>query len=109
MLRPAVVIIIFSVIVAGCSLYRVDSKDLSSDLYLPKDSADQIVYIEKLDKPYDVIALLKITADRTSPLEDILVRMRYEAAVLGADAVTDVVSDHALLRVEYTAKAVVFK
>ena len=107
--RTAVLIIISSVLFTGCSLYRVDSNAVSSDFYPPKDSADKVVYLEKLDKPYEVIGLVKITTDRTSPREEVLAKMRYEAAVLGADAVIELASDHAPFRVEYTAKAVVFK
>jgi hypothetical protein len=109
MLRAVVLIIVSFMLFTGCSLYRVDSKDLSSDFYPPKDSVDQVVYLEKLDKPYDVIGLVKITTDRISPREEVVAKMRYEAAIIGADAVTDIVSVHAPLRVEYTAKAIVFK
>ena len=109
MLRAAVLVMISFVFFAGCSLYRVDSKDVSSDFYPPKASADQVVYLEKVDKPYDVIGLVKITTDRTSPREEVVAKMRYEAAILGADAITDMASDHAPFRVEYTAKAVAFK
>mgnify|MGYP001769242952 CR=1 FL=1 len=109
MLRAAVLIMFCSLSFAGCSLYRIDSKDVSSDFYPPKDSADQVVFLEKLDKPYDVIGLVRITTDRTSPREEVVARMRYEAAILGADAITEITSDHAPFRVEYTAKAVVFR
>jgi hypothetical protein len=109
MLRAAVLVMVSSVLFAGCSLYRVDSKDVSSDFYPPKNSADQVVYLEKVDKPYEVIGRVKITTDRMSPREEIVAKMRYEAAILGADAVTDITSDRAPFRVEYTAKAVVFK
>jgi len=109
MLRAVVLVIVSSVILAGCSLYRVDSTDLSSDFFPPKNSADQVVYLEKLDKPYEVIGLVKITTDRVNSQEEVVAKMRYEAAILGADAITDIVSDPAPFRVEYTAKAVAFK
>ncbi len=109
MLRSAVLMMVCSVLLAGCTLCRVDSKDLSSDFYPPKDSADQVVYLEKLDKPYDLIGVVKITTERLSPREDVLARMRYEAAILGADAITEIESDQQPFRVQYTAKAVVFK
>lgn len=109
MSRVAVLIMFFSVFFAGCSLYRVDSKDMSSDFYPPKGSADQVVYLEKLDKPYDIIGIVKVTTERVSAFEEVVARMRYEAAILGADAITDIALDRAPFRVEYTAKAVVFK
>ena len=109
MVRSVVLMVSFSIFLAGCSLYRVDSQDLSSDFYPPKDSSDQVVYFEKLDKPYDLIGIVKITTERMVPLDDVMARMRYEAAVLGADAITDIVAQQQPFRVEYTAKAVVFK
>jgi len=99
MLRAIVLIIVTSVLFTGCSLYRVDSQDVSSDFYPPKNSADQVVYLDTLDKPYEVIGLVRITTDRTSPMGDVVAKMRYEAAILGADAVTDIVSEHAPFRV----------
>jgi hypothetical protein len=109
MLRLALGMMICVVLFAGCSLYRVDSKDASSDFFPPKSSPDQVLCLEKVDKPYDVIGIVRITTGGMVPREEVVTKMRYEAAILGADAIMDIVSDREPLRVNYTAKAIVFK
>jgi hypothetical protein len=104
-------------------VYRIDSEDTTLDFYPPKASANDVIYLEKIDKPYEVVGVVSLDAERTRPMEDILLKMRYEAAILGGDAITDVRSDlneakggksepfliNARLRVRYSAKVIVFK
>ncbi|MBF0485278.1 MAG: hypothetical protein HQL16_02060 [Candidatus Omnitrophica bacterium] len=107
---------------AGCSVYRVDSQDTTLDFYPPKESSQTVPYLEKTSKPYEVIGIVTVTADRTRPLDEVITQMRSEAAMLGGDAVTDLSSQpsapqkkkddllaNAYLRLMYSAKVIVFK
>lgn len=108
---------------SGCSLYRLDSEDTTLDFYPPKASVNDVVYLKKIDKPYEVVGVVSLDAERMHPIEDVLMKMRYEAAILGGDAITDLRSDldevkqkkveqlfvNARLRVRYSARVVVFK
>ncbi len=114
-------LVIFS---SGCTFYQIDSKDTSQDYYVPKTSIDEVAYIEKVDKPYTEIATVTVTTERRQPLEDVLPKLKQEAGMLGADAITDVQNDatdfwkahtpqkllgNAYIRTTYTAKAIVWK
>ncbi len=108
----------------GCTVYQIDSKDTSTDFYPPKRNIDDVAYLETLDKPYVEIGLVTVTTERRGDLKDALPKLKQEAAILGADAITDIQTDasgswqkikangllgNAYIRVNITAKAVVFK
>jgi hypothetical protein len=109
---------------SGCTVYQIDSKDTSQDYYIPKTSIDEVAYIEKVDKPYTEIATVTVTTERVQTMDDVLPKLKQEAGMLGADAITDVSSDatelwkryapqkvlgNAYIRSTYTAKAIVWK
>ncbi len=114
-------LVVFS---SGCTVYQISSKDTSQEYYIPKTSVDDVAYIEKVDKPYTEIATVTVTTERRQPLEDVLPKLKQEAGMLGADAITDIQSDatdlwksfkpqqllsNAYIRTTYTAKAIVWK
>ena len=108
----------------GCTLYQIDSKDTSQEYYVPKTSIDDVAYIEKVDKPYTEIATVTVTTERRQTLTDVLPKLKQEAGMLGADAITDIQNDatdlwkklpsqkvigKAYIRTTFTAKAIVWK
>jgi hypothetical protein len=109
---------------SGCTVYQIDSKDTSQDLYVPKTSIDEVVYVEKAGKPYIEIGTVTVTTERSQSWQDVLPKLKQEAGMLGADAITDVQNDatdlwkkiapekflrNAYIRTTYTAKAIVWK
>ncbi len=109
---------------SGCTVYQIDSKDSSQDYYAPKINIEDVAYVEKVDKPYTEIATVTVTTERNQVLEDILPKLKQEAGMLGADAITDVEGDatdfwkslprqqligKAYIRTTYTAKAIIWK
>jgi hypothetical protein len=109
---------------SGCTVYQIDSKDTSQEYYVPKTSIDEVAYIEKVDKPYTEIATVTVTTERVQTMEDVLPKLKQEAGMLGADAITDVSCDatdlwkkyapqkvmgNAYIRATYTAKAIVWQ
>jgi hypothetical protein len=117
--------LLFLVVAAsGCTVYQIDSKDTSQDFYMPKTNIDQVTYLVKVDKPYTEIGTVTVTTERNQDLKEVLPKLKQEAAVLGADAITDVHADatdmwkqvrpqqllgNAYIRTSYTAKAIVWK
>lgn len=108
----------------GCTLYSVDSKDLSETYYPSKESSLDVIYVEEIDKPHEAIGIVMVNAERRQRMSEILVRMRREAAIIGADAITNIQSDatgdwkklpaqqvigNGYIRANFTASAVVFK
>lgn len=109
---------------SGCTVYRIDSKDTSQDLYVPKTNIDQVAYVEKAGKPYTEIGIVTVTTERSQLWQDVLPKLKQEAGMLGADAITDVqdgatdlwkkiapqkLLGNAYIRTTYTAKAIVWK
>ncbi len=123
MLRKLSLCLFVCLFLAGCSFYRIDSEDTTLDFYPPKDVSDGVVYLEKVDKPHEVIGIVTVDAERSKPFDEIVAKMKSEAAVLGGDAITDVrdtagdsvgsgspaLLRNAYVRTRYTAKVVVFK
>lgn len=117
-------LIVFGILAAGCSVYQIDSNPQSTVYYPPKKSPMQIVYMESLDKPHEIIGTVTVTTERRQALENIIPKMQYEAAVLGGDAITDIQTDatgtwkkikaqallgNAYIRANYSAKVIIFK
>lgn len=109
---------------SGCTVYQIDSKDSTQDYYVPKTNIGDVAYVENTDKPYTEIATVIVTTERRQALDDVLPKLKQEAGMLGADAITDVKSDatdfwksikpqkllgNAYIRTIYTAKAIVWK
>ena len=109
---------------SGCSIYQIDSKDTSQDYYVPKTSIENVAYIEKVDKPYTEIGIVTVTTERCQSWQEVLPKLKQEAGMLGADAITDVQNDatnlwkkiaprkllgNAYIRTTYTARAIVWK
>ncbi len=109
---------------SGCSIYQIDSKGTTPDFYPPKKSINDVAYLEKIDKPYEEIGVVTVVTERRQTLEDVLSKLKNEAAILGGDAITDVQTNaddmwkkvkpqklfgNAYTRAKYTARVVVLK
>ena len=118
------VVLFFSIFSSGCTVYQINSKDTSEEYYVPKTSVDDVAYLEKTDKPYTEIGVVSVTTERRQPFTEVLPKLKQEAGMLGADAITNVQCDatelwkryapqkafgNAYIRVTYTAHAVVWK
>jgi hypothetical protein len=109
---------------SGCTVYQIASKETTQELYVPKTNIDEVAYAEKADKPYTEIGTVTVTTERNQTWQDVLPKLKQEAGMLGADAITDVQNDatdlwkkvtpqkllgNACIRTTYTAKAIVWK
>lgn len=116
--------LLFSLLVLnGCSVYQIDSNPSNATYYPPKKSPSEIVYLESLNRPHEIIGTVVVTTERRQALENIIPKMQYEAAMLGGDAITDIETDatgswkkikakallgNAYIRANYSAKVIVF-
>jgi hypothetical protein len=126
--RLLVVFLLLAGFASGCTVYQIDSKDTSMDYYPPKTNIDDVAYVEKVDKPYVEIGTVTVTTERNQALSDILPKLKQEAGMLGADAITDVQGNpteiwkaltatkasqqllgNAYVRMTYSAKAIAWK
>lgn len=108
----------------GCSFYSIDSKDTTQDFYTPKKSIEEVQYVEKVDQPSVQIGVVTVTTERRQTLEDVLPKLKQEAAILGGDIITDIQSNatgawksikfqkllgNAYVRCEFSAKVLALK
>ncbi len=117
-------LLFWGLFLSGCTIYQIDSKDSTEEFYPPKRSIADVQYLEQIDQPYQEIGVVTVTTERRQTLEDVLPKLKQEAAILGGDAITDIQSDatgawkklkpkkllgNAYIRTSYTAKVLVFK
>ncbi len=118
-----VVISLIWVMLSGCSVYYIHSKDISLDYHPSKKTAADVVYIEKPNRPYKVIGYVTINTERRHRISEIIDKMKREAAIMGGDAITDIKTDatgawkrlpaqhiigNAYIRANFTAKVIIF-
>ncbi|MBF0384638.1 MAG: hypothetical protein HQL27_02080 [Candidatus Omnitrophica bacterium] len=124
MKKTAFLIIILFAFAVGCSMYSIDSQELTGEYYPSKNTSDDVVYMETVTEPSAVIGYVVVNAERRQSLEDVIIKMKREAAILGADAITEITTDasgtwkklpaqkligNAYVRANFKAKMVVFK
>ncbi len=110
----------------GCSIYNVDSNQVSPNYFPSKKSANDVVYLEKVTEDNEIIGYVTVNTERVQSqnMEDIMYKMKREAAILGADAITDIKTDatgewkklpaqkligNAYVRANFTATAIELK
>ena len=125
MMKKLSLLLIISFLTAGCSIYNVDSKNLTDEFYPPKRSANDVAYLENVTQPHQVIATVVVNTERRQAqrMDDVIAKMKREAAILGADAITDIKTDatgtwkklpaqkligNAYVRANFSAAVVVF-
>jgi len=87
------VLILLTSLLSACSVYHIDSQDITTNYYPSKKSIAEVVYIETVSRPHEVIGYVTVNAERRQPLSEVLEKMKREAAILGGDAITNVKTD----------------
>src|SRR3989338_439112 len=78
---------------SGCSLYTVSSEETTEEFYPSKSSASQTLYLERVNQAHKVIGYVTVNTERRKTLEEVVDKLKREAAILGGDAITDVQTD----------------
>ena len=93
MIRRSLFIVAAMLLMTGCSIYNIDSQDISSEIYPSKQSAAEVVYLDEIEQPHFFIAYVTVTTERNQRVSDVIEKMKREAAILGGDAITNVRTD----------------
>ena len=124
MKRHSYLLMFFILILSGCTIYRVDSQNTSDEFYPSKKSSNEVMYLETVARPHEVIATVSVTTERRQTMNDVIEKMKREAAILGGDTITDIRTDatgtwkklpaqkligNAYVRANFSASVVVFK
>ena len=124
MMRHFFITFSFVLLLAGCSFYRLESENIGQEVYPPKESADAVVYVDTITRPYEVIGYVTANTERRHTKEEVIEKLKREAAILGGDAITDIQTDasgfwkklpaqkflsNAYVRANFRATVIVFK
>ena len=119
-------VILSAFLLTSCSLYNVTSEDFSEEVYPPKSSKDDVVFLENVTRPHKVIGEVTVNTERNQQslrMEQIIDRLKTEAAFLGGDAVTNLrtnagtgkwakikpkMLEHGNIRANFVADVIVF-
>ena len=117
-------LIVLLLSLSGCSLYYVNSEETTNDFRPSKESVNDVVYLEEVTQPHEIIGYVTINTERHQKMDDVLIKMKREAAILGGDAITNIktnatgqwkklpaqeVIGNAYVRANFTADVVAFK
>ena len=77
----------------GCSFYQITSEETTFDYYAPKASANDVLYLAKVDRPHRVIGYVTVNAERNQKRENVLNKLKREAALMGGDGITNIATN----------------
>lgn len=79
-------------LLSGCSLYQITSDETTSGDHPPKSSGSQVVYLKELPQSslYKVVGYVKINTERNQKEEEVIEKLKHEAAAMGGDAITNI-------------------
>ena len=115
---------LISLTLNSCSIIHINSEDISTDYYPSKVSINDVVHIDEVLKPHEVLGYVTVNTERNQKMSEIIRRMKREAAILGGDAITNIQSDatgqwkklpaqtvigNAYIRANFTATVIKFK
>lgn len=111
--------------VSACSLYSVNYEETASSFYAPKKSVNDVAYLEDVTEPHEVVGVVTVNTERRQKMEEVIEKMKREAAALGGDAITNVIINNtngtkkklfgaklfanANIRTTFTATVIAFK
>ena len=93
MKRATLALITICLMFSGCSIYHVNSEDVSTDYYPSKSLASDVVYLENINKAHTIIGYVTVNTERRWTINDVLDKMKREGAILGGDAITNIQTD----------------
>ena len=76
--------------ISGCSFYNINSEEVTDNYYSPKNFAGDVLYLEEVNDPHEVIGFVSVNTERRQKMQDVIEKMKREAAILGGDAITNI-------------------
>lgn len=90
MIKKILILIFLVYLTSGCSVYHINSEDISSNYYPSKKTAKEIIYVENIDKPHEIIGFVTVNTERRQSISAVIEKMKRESAILGGDIITDI-------------------
>jgi len=92
MMKKIVSLAALVLLTSSCSIYHITSTNTTDDYY-PTQEIGNVVYLDHIDDTYIIIGTVTVNAERRQRLDDVIEKMKREAAILGGEAITDIQSD----------------
>ena len=92
-MRYITLLILSLLFFSGCTLYQINTEETTFDSYPAKLSKDEVAYLENVNVPHKVIGYVKINAEKNQKKDEIIDRLKEQAAELGGDAITNITTD----------------
>ena len=92
MIKKILALITLVFLTSSCSIYHITSTS-STNGYYPTQELNDVAYLDHVDDGYEVIGTVLVNAERRQRLNDVIEKMKREAAILGGEAITDIQSD----------------
>jgi len=92
MIKKIVTLIILVCLTSSCSIYHITSTSTTDDYY-PAQETTEVVYLDRIDDTYTIIGAVTVNAERRQRLENVIEKMKHEAAIMGGEAITDIQSN----------------
>ena len=92
MITKIVPLIILVLLTSSCSIYHITSMSTTDDYY-PAQETTEVVYLDRADDTYTIIGTVTVNAERRQQLENVIEKMKHEAAIMGGEAITDIQSN----------------
>ena len=120
-MKKIVLVVVSGLILSSCSFYNIKSQQDSTEAVVvtqQKKSFTDVEYAPDVLRPYQVIGTLRVKTERNRDWDDVIRKMKMEAAVMGGDAVTDIILDPEMrkdkqankkLRVYYIGQVIVYE
>lgn len=123
MSKKMVILIGVVLLTSACSLYRVSTEEIAENYYPPTKPED-VQLLEAAPAAHEIIGYITVNTERHQKMDDVLAKMKKEAATLGGQAITNVRSDatgawkkvpmqklfgNAYIRANFTAQVIVLK
>jgi len=93
MIKRPLFLIVLICAVSACSIYRVNSEEVTTNFYVSKSDPSLVEYVENVIRPHEVIGFITVNTERRQGMEQVLGKMKKEAAILGGDALTNMTSN----------------
>ena len=122
-MKKTILLLTLSIFVSGCSIYRINSEEVTSNYY-PSKKPEQVQVLEETSDSYEIVGFVTINSERNQNFEEIVEKIKKEAAVLGGDAIINITTNatgtwkklpaqkfvgNADVRANYSATVIVFR
>ncbi len=107
-------LVALGMLASGCTFYHVNAEEVGRTSTRSKKSPADIQYLETVTVPYEVLGQVSVETERRNSKEEVIEKMKRDAAMMGGDAITNIVQNDApspitRIRTHYTGTVIVFK